>query len=721
MPNRLAAASSLYLREHADNPVDWYEWGEDAFAKARAEDKPLFVSVGYSACHWCHVMAHESFSDPEVGAALNAAFVSVKVDREERPDVDDVLMSAVQMANGHGGWPMTVFLTPDLEPFFSGTYFPAYSRDGMPSFLSVVNNLAQAWREQKAEVLSAAADYATAIRQAGSRAMAATRSTLGVELLDEAVSALWGNFDRDFGGFGGAPKFPPHTSITFLLEYAALRHNLGETDELIGQASTMAVATLLAICRGGLHDHVGGGFHRYSTDREWLLPHFEKMLSDNALIAGNLARVVAIMDDGEARDELLRALEGLLGWLRREMTAPDGTLYAAQDADSGGEEGAFYVWRYGEIVDALGDRAEAFCQVFSIQPDGNYLDEATQHPTGANVLYRSDTVPHAEDLELLRTLREERERPRTDTKRLVAWNALAVGALVAADQIERAEHIATQLMNAMTDHVPHQLVDSGPRGSGFLDDYTFLADALLDLYEATEDTKWLVDAERLVASAVDLFEDPAGGFWSSSRNHQTPITRMKPVLDTACPSATGVMLRVLRRLGNQAAYARHFAQVAGWAERAPTACETLLREHLYALLQGGQVEQLVDIARPGEALVYLTDYEVEADSTGFGHTTIVLDLPDGHHINTHEPPAKWLVPTTVQVNGALGEVGFPDEPSGVYSGRVELPVRLFAAPGKHEFVLSVSYQLCDESKCLAPVTKEMEGLLIVPPKSTPVN
>ncbi|MBX3110812.1 MAG: DUF255 domain-containing protein [Fimbriimonadaceae bacterium] len=715
MPNRLAAASSLYLREHADNPVDWYEWGDEALARAKAEDKPLFVSVGYSACHWCHVMAHESFSDPEVGAALSASFISVKVDREERPDVDDVLMSAVQMANGHGGWPMTVFLTPDLEPFFTGTYFPGQSRDGMPSFLNVVNNLAQAWREQRTEVVRAAAEFASAVRQAGSRAMSASRTSLGVDLLDDAVAALWANFDRDFGGFGDAPKFPPHTAVTFLLDYAAMRHNLGEKDDLISKASTMAVATLLAMCRGGLHDHVGGGFHRYSTDREWLLPHFEKMLSDNALMAGNLARVVDILDEGEARDELSASLEGVLGWIRREMTAPDGTLYSAQDADSPGGEGAYYVWRYGEVAEALGDGAEAFCQTFSVQPEGNYLDEATGHPTGANVLYRSDTTPHSSELETLRAARENRPKPQTDTKRLLAWNALAVGALVSAGHIEQAEHIATQWLKQSGPALPHQLVDNGPQGIGFLDDHAYIADALLDLYEATEDGKWLAEAEGVVDQALALFSDPGGGFWSSSADHQTPITKLKPILDTACPSATAVMLRILRRLGRTSEFSRHFTQVAGWAERAPTACESLLREHLYALLQGAGEQAVVDFSRPGEALVFLTDYEITADATGFGHTTIVIDLPEGHHINSHEPPAKWLSPTTVQVKGALGEVGFPDDPSGVYQGRVELPVRLFAASGRHEFFLSVSYQLCDESKCLAPVTKELEGLLIVPP------
>ncbi|MBS1707306.1 MAG: DUF255 domain-containing protein [Armatimonadetes bacterium] len=717
MPNRLADAASLYLRQHADNPVDWYEWGDEALAKAKAEDKPLFVSVGYSACHWCHVMAHESFEDPSVALALNASFVSVKVDREERPDIDEVLMAAVQMANGHGGWPMTVFLTPDLEPFFTGTYFPAHSRDGMPSFLSIVTNLAQAWREQRSEVVTAASEFAESIRQVGGRSLAGSTSKPGVEMLDAAVSALWSTFDRDFGGFGSAPKFPPHTAITFLLDYAALRHNLGEAEELVAQASTMAVATLLAMCRGGMFDHVGGGFHRYSTDREWLLPHFEKMLSDNALMVGNLSRVVEIMDPGDVREELSVALSSTLAWMRREMSAPDGTLYSAQDADSDGEEGAYFTWRWDEVQDLLGDRAEEFCRVFSIQPEGNFLEEATQHPTGANVLYRSDTLPMGEELEVLASARQARNKPHTDTKRLVSWNALAVSALVQCGLTERAELITKNLLDEMTSDLPHQLVAGGANGLGFLDDYAYLADACLDLYETNEKSFWLDAATKLCDAALDEFSDPKGGFWNSSLRHHAPISRMKSVLDSACPSATSVMLRVLRRLGRGDAFRFHLQQVAGWAERAPTACESLLREVLYDLLSVDDSAPTVDFAPPGQALVYLTIFELEAEESKSAETSIVIDLPDGHHINTHQPPTKWLVPTTVSVSGVLGEVGFPDEPSGQYTGRVELPMRLFASPGRHEFVISVTYQLCDDSKCMAPVTKSLEGLLIVSPKS----
>lgn len=722
MPNRLARATSLYLRQHADNPVDWFEWADEAFSRAKAEDKPLFISVGYSSCHWCHVMAHESFESDPVANALNASFVSVKVDREERPDVDDVLMAAVQMANGHGGWPMTVFMTPDLEPFFTGTYFPSVSREGMPSFLSVVTNLAQAWKEQRSEVVTAAREFAEAIRRAGGRAMSGSKTRFGVELLDDAVTALWANFDRDFGGFGGAPKFPPHTAVTFLLDYAALRHNLGEADALVTKASTMALATLLAMSRGGLYDHVGGGFHRYSTDAHWLLPHFEKMLSDNVLAVSNLSKAVAIMDPGEPRDELSRALDGTLTWLDSEMASPHGPYYSSVDADSEEGEGAFYVWTHDEIRETLTDRAEEFCQVFSVQVDGNFIDEASQHPTGKNVLYRSETTPMAQELARLRSVRESRPRPTTDTKCLLSWNGLAISALVASGMIASAARNATTWCEAKADGLPHHMAVDIAEGQAFLEDYAYFIDALLDLYEETHDTNWLGIAETLTDEAMAKFADNQGGFWTSSLQHQTPIARMKSVLDTAVPSGNSIMLRVLRRLGRTTEYEFHFHQTVGWAERAPTACESLLREHLYHLLSqpDGQVPQ-IDVAKPGEALLYLTDYEVGADAKGNGETTLVIDLPDGYHINSHEPPAKWLVPTTVSVEGVLGEAGFPDEPSGIYSGRIGLPLKLFASAGTHEFVLSVTYQMCDDTRCLAPETKTLTGLLIVPAPNPPVN
>src|SRR5688572_22591909 len=376
MPNRLAEETSPYLLQHKENPVEWLPWGDEAFAKAQAEDKPVFLSVGYSSCHWCHVMAHESFEDEEVASILNRNFVSVKVDREERPDVDEAYMTAVQLQSGRGGWPMSVFLTPGRAPFFAGTYFPKQDRAGHPGFLTILRQLDRMWRAEKEEVLQAAESFAESLTQAMETPAPTSFRALDRAFVQDAFDRAVASFDAKHGGFGGAPKFPPHSAIELCL---VLSRVSSYPEGLRARARQMADLTLEKMVLGGIHDHVGGGFHRYSTDEVWLLPHFEKMLYDNALMLGNLARA------SESEPLFERASGSLMRWIQEDMRTPEGLYCSALDADSEGEEGKYYVWTEEEVQSALGDRADAFLKAHGFDKQGNFLDEATHQKTGANI------------------------------------------------------------------------------------------------------------------------------------------------------------------------------------------------------------------------------------------------------------------------------------------------------------------------------------------------
>lgn len=381
MSNRLANSSSPYLRQHAENPVEWFEWGEEAFASAREQAKPIFLSVGYSSCHWCHVMAHESFEDFEVASVLNRGFVSIKVDREERPDVDEAYMTAVQLQSGRGGWPMTVLMTPDGDPFFAGTYIPKDDRGQYPGFLSILRQIEELWTRDRPKVEGAARDFRDSLEEALRRSAPEAAQPLDAAFLTRAIETIAAEFDPVHGGFGGAPKFPPHTTLQFFL---AAAESPILAPEICAKAKEMAHFTLEQIALGGLHDHVGGGFHRYSTDAVWLVPHFEKMLYDNSLLLGNFARA-ARQSVGSRRELFESAAKGIVRWFREEMQTPDGLFGSALDADSEGAEGKFYVWSKAEIESVLGESADKFCREYGITEEGNYRDEASGRRTGANI------------------------------------------------------------------------------------------------------------------------------------------------------------------------------------------------------------------------------------------------------------------------------------------------------------------------------------------------
>jgi uncharacterized protein len=729
MPNRLANETSPYLLQHKDNPIDWHPWGEEALLRAKLEDKPIFLSIGYSSCHWCHVMAHESFEDPEVALALNAGFISIKLDREERPDLDAEFMTAVQVATGRGGWPMTLFMTPDKKPFFCGTYFPRVAKSGAPGFLNIVHSLGTAWREERAKVEDTAAQFALHLTQVLGQGMAPEGAMPTPDLFDGAVAMLAQEFDEQNGGFGSMPKFPPHSAVRFLFDYCGARPEMGvpsnkevELDELIGWAGSMAIFTLEKMARGGIHDHVGGGFHRYSTDAEWFLPHFEKMLSDNGLLLWSYAKARDLVEDPALEFLFDRAAKGIVSWTAREMTSPEGLFYSALDADSEGEEGLFYTWTWEELQQVLGDRAEAFAEKYGCLEGGNYHDEATGEPSARNIPHLWSGEGVEAEIEALLQARGSRVRPGTDLKCLCSWNGLMISGLAAAGETEMASRCADAWLALIVDgKPPHQVTHGKPSGEPFLDDYACFIEGLIDLYEADPQAKWIEAIESLVKAMIERHEDAArGGFTYTSRTGEVIFARTKPMLDQATPSPNGVALRILGRLGLQESGSGHAFAALPWGQKMPTACETILGALLYWAAAPVGANETLPTPGPAPALdptsvrVFLNPREVTVDQEGWGHAMVTISLPQGIHINSQNPPARWLTPTSLKVEGVWGEAGFPATENDQYEGEVNIPLRLRPKKGTDEFELTVTFQPCTDRECLPPVEKKLAGVLIVP-------
>ncbi len=538
MANRLAAETSPYLLQHKDNPVDWYAWGEEALARARQEDKPMLVSIGYSACHWCHVMEHESFEDPETAAYMNEHFVSVKVDREERPDVDAIYMQAVQAMTGHGGWPLNAFVDPDGVPFFGGTYFPPESGHGMPSFRQVLAGVAEAWETKREEIRAAAPQ--TVDRLAAISRVRPSEEELSPGVLDEAERVLAAQFDRNYGGFGGAPKFPPASALEFLMARGS------------PTGLEIVTTTLEQMARGGIYDQVGGGFARYSVDAHWLVPHFEKMLYDNAL----LARAYLHAWQLTGNDYFRRICEETLDWALREMRGPEGGFYSALDADSEGEEGRFYVWTEEELREVLGDDADPLLAYWGVDRGPNFEGRSILHVAGEDEI---DPELRARARTKLYAVRAERVWPGLDDKRLAAWNALMIAALADAgaalgrdDYVDAARTCAEFIDRDMRDSDGRLLrtyKDGRASLNAYLEDHAFLVEALLILYEATFETRWFVRARALADAIVERFHDPdGGGFFSTSRDHEALVVRPKDFEDHPIPSGNSSAAHGLLRL-----------------------------------------------------------------------------------------------------------------------------------------------------------------------------
>jgi uncharacterized protein YyaL (SSP411 family) len=552
MPNRLINETSPYLLQHAQNPVDWYPWGEEALQRAKTEDRPIFLSIGYAACHWCHVMEHESFEDAATAARMNESFVSIKVDREERPDLDSIYMSAVVAMTGQGGWPMSLFLTPDGKPFYGGTYFPDTRRYNMPAFTDVLSAIATAWKDRRAELVSSSARVIEALQQ--NEAATGDDAPLSPRTLDQAMRQIQQSFDWDAGGWGGAPKFPQPMALEFLIRvYARTR------DELLLK---MIVTTLDKMARGGMYDQLGGGFHRYSTDAIWLVPHFEKMLYDNA----QLARVYLHAWQITRNDFYRRVAEQTLDYVVREMTHPSGGFYSTQDADSEGHEGNYFIWTPAEIRDALGADAQLFIDAYGVTDHGNFegknILSAARDPDVLAAMHKMTKAEVAARLDAARqklfAARELRVNPARDEKVLTGWNGLMLAAFAEAARVLKrddygavAERNAAFLLREMrgSDGRLHRSwKDGSARLNGYLEDYANLTEGLLALYETTFDVKWFVAAREMADAMLAHFADPRGGFFDTSDDHEALVTRPKDVQDNAVPSGNAMAATVLLKL-----------------------------------------------------------------------------------------------------------------------------------------------------------------------------
>jgi uncharacterized protein YyaL (SSP411 family) len=610
VPNRLSQETSPYLLQHAQNPVDWYPWGTEALERARSEDKPIFLSIGYSACHWCHVMEHESFENERIAARMNDLFVCVKVDREERPDLDQIYMNAVQIMTGHGGWPMSVFLTPELEPFFGGTYWPPEARQGMPGFAQVIEAVGEAWKNRREQAVAQARELTDHLRTVGVPEDAG--SGLRLELLHQAAGKLEQSFDFTHGGFGRAPKFPHPLDLQVLLRI--WRRN--QRDGLV----EMVRLNLDKMSRGGIYDHLAGGFARYSVDERWLVPHFEKMLYDNALLAGTY--LDAFLATSHADYE--RILRETLDYVLRDMTDPAGGFHSTEDADSEGVEGKFYVWSRDEVMATLGSEAgERFCYIYDVTEQGNFEEK--------NILNLPKTIAQCASLrgwdlaELERELadsrrkllavREKRVRPGKDDKVLVSWNGLMIDSLARAgavldeprfvDAARRAAEFILSSMRQPNGRLWHSWRKGQAKFAAYLDDYASLIQSLVSLYEATFEERWIDEAVALSEILIHHFRDPdRGGFFYTADDHEALIARNKDYYDSSVPSGNALAATAFLRLAaltgrdelrDLAAGTLHSA--AGVLERASMAAGQML---IALDLHLGPLAEFVLIGDPAE-------------------------------------------------------------------------------------------------------------------------
>ena len=746
MANRLARESSPYLLLHAGNPVDWYPWGEEAFERARSEQKPIFLSIGYSTCYWCHVMERESFSDPAVAQQMNDGFVCVKVDREERPDVDEIYMTATQLITRSGGWPNSVFLTPELKPFFAGTYFPPRDVSGRPGFPRLLQSLRQAWLLNRPELLQQADMVAQAMEQALASPHPPAAELPAQDLAGELQQALASRYDREWGGFGQAPKFPSPANLCFLLERSA--------DE---GARDMLLTTLDRMARGGLMDQLAGGFHRYSTDEAWLVPHFEKMLYDNASLAWLYAEASALAP-ADGFDRVARAT---LDFVLREMTGPQGGFCSAIDAETDGHEGAYYTWTAEELEPLLsGPDGELFMNVYGIEGPPPFEGEryVLHLPLPLSEVARTGGI--AEE-DLLRRLergrralleaRERRERPLTDDKVLADWNGLMIGAMARAGArlaepryLDAARQAAVFVLDNLVDEASGTLLHAW-RGRpsavpALLDDYAFLVEGLLQLHEATGEVEWAEEAVRLAEEQEARLGDPAaGGFFAAGADPRL-LFRAKPAFDGAVASGNGISalnLVALARLTGEPAFAERARRtVLAFAEgmtQVPLAHVTLVR----ALEALGQLELPAGATSPAAAAPAVAAAPVPAAPTAASSLEdeaydaleieatlgssedeewkpfrLELAVKKGWHLNAN-PAGAGLGPTRVAgVRGPLRNVRYPAGsawdggagPVPVYTGRVVIEGEIQQSGGGAR-ALELVYQACDETRCLPELTR----------------
>lgn len=745
--NRLIFESSPYLLQHARNPVDWWPWCERALERARDLDRPIFLSVGYSTCHWCHVMERESFENERIAEILNEQFIPIKVDREERPDIDEIYMTATQLLTGRGGWPNCVWLTPDGRPWYAGTYFPPESRAGMPGFRELLLKLAEVWGQQRDDVEAQANRLQEAIRSSTApRELAPVPLT--ETLLTGAVEALSDRFDERYGGFSGAPKFPPHGALRLLLYLHATR---GEE-----RALTMATETLDAMARGGIHDQIGGGFHRYSTDAYWLVPHFEKMLYDN----GQLAAVYALAHEATGSKEYEVAARGIRDWVLREMTDESGGFYSALDADSEGVEGKFYLWPRDEVIEVLGGETGALaCELLNIRADGNFVDEVTGRRSEANIPHLSrhgleeDALwPFLQQVKgRLLERRTTRVRPHRDEKVLASWNGLMISGLAIAGRafgdersLRAADSAADFILNEM--RVDGRLMrvwrDGVAKRPGYLDDHAFVAVGLLDLHDATGEERRLSEARWVADEMLRLFEDPRqSGLFFTAADGEELLARVKSPFDQAIPSGNSMAALTLVRLAEltgEAAYAeaaeRALRAFSAAMQNAPTSTAMMLLATAHSLdlareeHSAGPPEQPPPDARAQRGPVSVEAWASRRTVAPGDELEVAarIIIEDGRHINAHEPAGEGVVATELEpAEGApfalLGvewpeaatiEPAFSDEPLCVYEGEAWLRARVRVSPdapeGSAPLRLTLVAQPCDDSSCGRPERHALE-------------
>ncbi len=735
--NRLAGENSPYLLLHRHNPVDWHPWGEVALARARAEDKPIFLSVGYSTCYWCHVMERESFSDLAIAGLMNREFVSIKVDREERPDLDEVYMVATQLLTGQGGWPNSVFLTPDLKPFFAGTYFPPADRHGHAGFPTVLNSLAEAWRTRRAEVLEQAEAVAEAMHQALDERGRPVPELPGPGAAEASLASLARRYDPAWGGFGGAPKFPTPSNLLLLLEFA------GERED----AARMLAGTLEAMGRGGIYDQIGGGFHRYATDREWRVPHFEKMLYDNGLLLEVYARDWARTGDPERA----RIVRGIASFLAAEMTSPEGAFWSAIDAETGGREGAFYVWTRPELREALGEEDFGFLAPL-LGFDGPPFFEAehyvlhlprllVEQAERRRISYEALLAQVEPALGMLRESRERRRRPATDDKVLADWNGLAIGGLAVAGRLLGEPALVARAATA----AEFVLAELRPGGGllhhawragraavpAFLPDYAFLVRGLLALEEATGAGSWLETAAALAEEQERRLADPRGGFFTAAEARDI-LVRSREVFDGALPAGNAIgalnALELARRTGDDRwlRCAKGVVRAFGWlVEQQPDAARmlTLAARGLEALEGKSRAAPTAaaDLGAPaledearGKVRVSVTLSRPEEG--GWSALACRFAVADGWHLGALPGQPEGSGPLEVRAAGCEleGLTVSAEKPAGVRGdGPDAMPAvlrlagRVRAADDGGPARLMVYFQLCDDRRCLPPTTVEI--------------
>ncbi len=719
--NRLIHETSPYLLLHAHNPVDWYPWGDEALALAKRENRLIFLSVGYATCYWCHVMEREVFSNPEIAKMMNEHFINIKIDREERPDLDEIYMTATQLLIQRAGWPNSVFLTPDLKPFYAGTYFPPVDTPNRPGFPTILDAVHEAWVEREAEVIESAEQISTAIEMATSRGFTA----LSGRALDQSVSTaaldyLRKAYDATHGGFGGAPKFPSPSNLEFLLSVYER-----ESDEALLK---MVTRTLDMMAYGGIYDQMGGGFHRYSVDAKWLVPHFEKMLYDNAQLAKIYLKAYQLTEEPQYR----RVAGEVFNFIFREMTAPEGGFYSALDAETDAEEGKYYVWTADEIQKVLNKKeASRFNTVYGVDKGANF--------EGKNVLYVPAGIAAEDSLKGLATAREkllaarfEREYPLLDTKIIVNWNGLMIDALAYGYDVlgeERYLNAASKAARFILDtmrkpdgELLHTYTAGAVKQDAYLDDYAFLVRGLLGLYQATGDEQWLDAARTLTDKMIQLFwDDRNGGFYYTKADAKHLIVRSKKPYDSAIPSGNAVAVGNLLALGdNYRGYAEKTLRI--FAESMVQSPSSFIHAHFALnnyLTSAEDQESLEPSTVTATATVKNRDGEVY-------NVVLQLKIAGGWHINANPPGQDNLIPTTVTVaadapveivdiaypTGKSMRFEFSNVPLNVYEKTVTIPLRLKLKPDvtwkkNTPIRLQLTYQPCNDTQCLLPETVEI--------------